>query len=129
MKCTFDALKVRSYVVMFKVIYGFVPFVIMLVCYTGVVVVVMLSSQRVRFSQRVAVADPGPPGRSRLIRMVRRRRTLKSELKVTKNAFLTCIGFAVCYLPSAIFGFVVTTREKIQSPLGISLVFLMWIGE
>ncbi|XP_055353230.1 melatonin receptor type 1A-like [Paramacrobiotus metropolitanus] len=121
MKCTFSSLTSPEFVISYKVLYGFVPVIIMVICYAAVFCKVAISSRKLR--KNPAVNQAGA-----LLMPVNHRRQRNAERKITQIAFITCVGFIVCYVPSAIFGFVVKARAALQSPMGMALVFLMWIG-
>ncbi|OQV20458.1 hypothetical protein BV898_05503 [Hypsibius exemplaris] len=122
MKCSFTALFSPTYVIMYKVINSLVPFVIMVVCYVCIFWTVFLSKRRVLDRRQLQAAGMNP------VMAVNESRSAMREIRVTKIAFVTCVTFFACYLPSAVYGVSGRTRQELQSPLGIGLNYLWWTG-
>ncbi|OQV21948.1 hypothetical protein BV898_04160 [Hypsibius exemplaris] len=131
MKCTFTSLGNSVYVIAYKVVYAWIPFLIMVLCYACIFLKLKLSKKRIRHQNQpiesIQQSNGGNP-RVAVMKLIRQRRSMRGEIRVTKIAFITCASFLACYVPNTLFGFAVKTRKELQSPLGIALVMLWWVG-
>ncbi|OQV21943.1 hypothetical protein BV898_04155 [Hypsibius exemplaris] len=122
MKCTYTLTNSPTYVTMSKVINVLLPYVIMLVCYGWIFTKVWLSKHRLRGRGQRQVGGL-PPAVLKVNRSV-----MQVEIRITKNAFITCATFFAFYLPTALYGVTGRSRQELQSTLGISLNYLWWTG-
>ncbi|XP_055334980.1 G-protein coupled receptor moody-like [Paramacrobiotus metropolitanus] len=100
-----------------KVIYAFIPLMIVVVCYGWIIVNEVLVKRRV---DRACSVVPR-------VRSAKRGR-LQRDLKATKVACVMSIVFMVCYLPFAVYGIVVRRLEGLESVVGMGFDLWVWIG-